>query len=224
LTFSEDKYEAMTSLAKELCGRTDGCGKGMTGSASLHIPNVMFGHDGLLGSNAPIACGFAQATKRPTICILGDAACEEDYVLASFGYAVTHKLPIVFIVEDNGLSILTKTEVRRSWKIKNVADSFGMITQNYYDTDNLSLEFVPFMHACIQWAFECNAPTLLNIKVSRHRWHSGSGTDEEPVFNTMQLMLDRLKDQNSQFAIENVKTHIDFIWKELYNDIKRHDS
>ena len=39
---------------------------------------------------------------------VGDAAAEEDYFLTAIGWAVTKKLPIWFIVEDNNLSILTR--------------------------------------------------------------------------------------------------------------------
>ena len=39
---------------------------------------------------------------------MGDASAEEDYVLGALGWAATKKLPILFIVEDNNLSILTE--------------------------------------------------------------------------------------------------------------------
>ena len=227
LTFNEDKLEAMNVLAKELCGRVDGCGKGMTGSASLHIPNLMFGHDGLLGSNAPIACGFAQATNRPTICILGDAACEEDYVLSSFGYASHHKLPIVFLVEDNNLSILTKKNIRRSWDVCKVAESFGVLSGSIDDSANM-LGMTMFFQTILSYSFvERKGPVLINVNVERHRWHSGSGIDDEPRFNSLYQLINSkqiLEDTGAQFDIETIKTNIDFIWKELYNDIKRHNS
>ena len=68
----------------------------------------MFGHDGLMGSNGPIGVGACFATKKPTIIFLGDAAAEEDYVLGALGWASLKKLPILFVIEDNNFSILTK--------------------------------------------------------------------------------------------------------------------
>jgi TPP-dependent pyruvate/acetoin dehydrogenase alpha subunit len=168
LSWGGDPYK----LALELMGHPDGCNQGYGGSASIDIPGKMFGHDGLLGSNAPIAVGYARATKKPVICVLGDAAAEEDYVFGAFTVAARDKVPILFIVEDNGLSILTKTEVRRSWHILDVAKACGIYSiwrdDNVYDLECIS-----------RW--EVNMlPSLVNIKTERHRWHAGSGTDGPP--------------------------------------------
>ena len=46
----------------------------------------MYGHDGLMGSQVPIAIGACYASKKPTIVFLGDASAEEDYVLAALGW------------------------------------------------------------------------------------------------------------------------------------------
>ena len=99
----------------------------MGGSASIHSKEInMFGHDGLMGSNGPIGVGACFATKKPTIVFLGDASAEEDYVLGSLGWASTKNIPLLTIVEDNNLSILTKKSVRRNWEIEDVAKSFRM--------------------------------------------------------------------------------------------------
>ena len=71
----------------------------------------MFGHDGLMGTQGPIGVGSCFVSKKPTIVFLGDASAEEDYVLASLGWASFKKLPILFIVEDNNLSILTEKKL-----------------------------------------------------------------------------------------------------------------
>ena len=68
----------------------------------------MFGHDGHMGTQVPIGVGACFTSKKPTIIFMGDAAAEEDYVLGALGWASTKKLPILFIVEDNNLSILTE--------------------------------------------------------------------------------------------------------------------
>ena len=61
-----------------------------------------------MGNQIPIAVGACFSKKTPTIAIVGDSAAEEDYVLSSIGWAATKNLPILFIVEDNNLSILTE--------------------------------------------------------------------------------------------------------------------
>ena len=81
-------------LINELLGKSTGCANGMGGSASIQsIEKKIFGHDGLMGSQVPIAVGHCYSTKKPTIVFMGDASAEEDYVLGALGWAATKKLP-----------------------------------------------------------------------------------------------------------------------------------
>ena len=103
----------ISKLINELFGSSLGCTYGMGGSASIHSTKInMFGHDGHMGTQAPIGVGACFSSKKPTIVFLGDASAEEDYVLGAIGWASTKNLPIVFIIEDNNLSILTKKKNR----------------------------------------------------------------------------------------------------------------
>ena len=100
---------SLDELIFELLGDSRGCSGGMGGSASIQSKNQnIFGHDGLMGSQGPIAVGMCYGNKKFTLCFAGDAAAEEDYFLAAIGWASTKKLPIWFIIEDNNLSILTE--------------------------------------------------------------------------------------------------------------------
>lgn len=195
LTFGGDIKSLITNLV----------GQGKQGSASLHIPNIMFGHDGLLGSNASIACGYSYATKKYTICHLGDAAVEEDYVLSSLGFAATYKLPILFIVEDNNLSILTKKSDRRSWNIIDVAKSFGLYA---YDTHLNEIFNLLHNKTSYNWLFDYDCSVLININCDRYLWHSGSGSDGEVIDNWCEQL--QLSDQEKQY-INN------YIYKAFYD-------
>jgi pyruvate dehydrogenase E1 component alpha subunit len=89
----------------------------MGGSASIQCKEKkIYGHDGLMGSQLPIGVGYCFATKKPTIVFIGDSAAEEDYVLSAIGWAVTKKLPILFVVEDNNMS--TNTPTSETWNDK----------------------------------------------------------------------------------------------------------
>ena len=157
-------------LIDELLGLETGCAKGMGGSASAHCPEInMFGHDGLMGSNVPIGVGACFASEKPTIVFVGDAAGEEDYALAAYGWAATKNLPILFVVEDNNLSILTEKIVRRSWEIHDVAKSMGL------DADNITDNPTDIINSLKGWDF--SKPKLLNINTVRMFWHAGAGTD-----------------------------------------------
>ncbi len=193
-------------LIYELLGSKKGCAYGMGGSASIQSREInMFGHDGHMGTQAPIAVGACFQSKKPTIVFLGDASAEEDYVLASLGWASTKKLPILFIVEDNNLSILTEKKVRRNWDIHSVAKSFKMKAFNISDNP---LEIKK------KSKYFFREPILLNINTNRLFWHSGAGIDSDKTF-------DRYKSLRKIFGAQGNTIHnkakekIDILWKKM---------
>ena len=191
-------------LIDELLGRESGCTKGKGGSASIHSKDInMFGHDGLMGSNGPVGVGACFATKKPTVIFLGDAAAEEDYVLGAIGWASHKKLPILFIIEDNNFSILTKKNVRRNWNMKDVARAFKLEGYDIKD-DPREIE----KHS----KFFFKKPILLNINTNRIYWHAGGGMDSNKTF-------DRFKNEKKILGVEAIKIneyykkHIEKLWK-----------
>lgn len=165
----------LRELVLELRGDQRGCSGGMGGTNCLQSKSAnIYGHDALLGTQVPIAVGAAYGNRKQTICFLGDAAAEEDYALAAFGWAATQKLPVLFIVEDNGLSILTKTEIRRSWSIEDVAGGFGL--RSFGTTDDPEDLYCNIPHMDY-W------PALINVRTTRMRWHAGPGVDDPEAFD-----------------------------------------
>ena len=179
-------------LIDELLGKETGCAYGMGGSASIHCKDIdMFGHDGLMGSQVPIAVGACYSTKRPTITIMGDASAEEDYVLGALGWASTKRLPILFVVEDNNLSILTEKKVRRNWEMDDVAKAFKMKAYNISDDPMSILEASEYIF---------KEPVLLNVNTHRLFWHAGAGIDDPDTF-------DRYKKELEELGPEALKIH-----------------
>ena len=129
-------------LRDELLGLPTGSSGGRAGSNCIQCFDndlTMYGHHGLIGENVPLAVGAALGNHRPTVCFFGDGAAEEDYVFAAMGYAVTHKLPVLFVCEDNNLSILTPIETRRNWSLTAVAKALGMSAVDITDDRGQSL-------------------------------------------------------------------------------------
>ena len=87
----------IVELIDELLGKKTGCTRGMGGSLSISSNKInMFGHEGLMGSNACIGVGACFSSSQPTIIFLGDASVEEDYVLASLSWAAKKKFTYSF--------------------------------------------------------------------------------------------------------------------------------
>ena len=190
-------------LIDELLGRKTGCAGGMGGSASIHShAKNIFGHDGLMGSQVPIAVGHCYATRKPTIVVMGDASAEEDYVLGAMGWASTKNLPILFVVEDNNLSILTEKKVRRNWEMDDVARAFKMRGFNIEDNPEIIKE---------QLKDVFNGPMLLNINTNRKYWHSGAGQDGNN-FDRYEKELNLLGEEAIQIDLEN-KQSIEKLWQ-----------
>jgi TPP-dependent pyruvate/acetoin dehydrogenase alpha subunit len=178
----------------------------MGGSASIQSKEKnIYGHDGLMGSQVPISVGHCYTTNHPTIVYMGDASVEEDYVLGVLGWAATKKLPILFIVEDNNLSILTEKRVRRSWEIHDVARAFGIPSENIDDKPQS-------IRKALEGVF--SGPKLLNINTHRKFWHSGAGIDDENTF-------DRYENEMNLIGLEAEKIHektqkeVQIIWNRL---------
>jgi len=190
------------SLALKLLGKE--CP--MEGSASLQCKKIkMFGHDGLMGSQVPIAVGYCYATNNPTITFMGDGAAEEDYVLAALGWASSKNLPILFVVEDNDLSILTKKSVRRKWSIVEVARSFGI--ESYDIIDDPSKIEIRISSAL------CKKPLLLNINTNRITWHCGAGIDDPNTFNRLKVMKEEYKGM-LDIIVSAEEERVEAVWKE----------
>ena len=82
----------LKKLALEFSGNKNGATYGMGGSLGIHSENInMFGHDGFMGSNVCIGVGASFISKKPAIIFMGDAAFEEDYVLASVSWIAKKK-------------------------------------------------------------------------------------------------------------------------------------
>lgn len=101
-------------------------------SISLCYPEYNIYSTAIVGGNIPIAVGTAMAMKRKGVdtkvyCFVGDMTAEAGVFMENLKYSIQHKLPIKFIVEDNGKSVCTDTA--KTWGVK---ESFYVNTESEY--------------------------------------------------------------------------------------------
>jgi pyruvate/2-oxoglutarate/acetoin dehydrogenase E1 component len=98
---------------------------------------------------------------------------------------------------DNGLSILTKVDVRRSWSMHQHAN-FGM--------PGIELADDPWTIMLHLRSIRDNLPTLMNIHTCRTLWHSGTGQDGPPEWDRFAIVKKTLEELSLSEQAESVET------------------
>ncbi len=85
-------------------------------SITLCFPEHRFFTSAIVGGIVPIAVGAAlgikkKNEKRHVWCFVGDMTAEAGIFYENAKYAAFHELPITFVIEDNGESVGTPTDV-----------------------------------------------------------------------------------------------------------------
>ncbi len=104
------------AMMAEIYGRADGLCKGLGGS--MHLTDVargFLGTSGIVGAGIPHAAGAAwaaQIRKRNEVvfCFFGDGASKQGAFHETLNIASLWKLPVIFVMENNGYNVVTLTE------------------------------------------------------------------------------------------------------------------
>ena len=201
----------------ELCGRADGNVQGKGGSMHFFSKeHAFFGGHGIVGAQIPLGAGIAFAEKyndtdNVTICMFGDGAARQGALYETFNMAMTWKLPVIFVCENNlyamGTSVLRTSNVHDIYK---VGAAFEMPSEV---VDGMSPEAV---HEAFEKAMaHCragNGPYFLEIKTYRYKGHSVSdaetyrknpeGREEKKAY----MDLDPLETTRTKILAEGIAT------------------
>lgn len=186
----------------ELYGKITGCSKGKGGS--MHIfskeHNFVGGH-GIVGGQVPLGAGLAfaekyQGTDNVCVCSMGDGAVRQGALHEAFNMAMTWKLPVIFVIENNhyamGTSVERTSNVHDLWKLGLAYDMPAK------PVDGMSVEAVhEAMEEAVKRARSGNGPTLLEMKTYRYRGHSMS---DPQTYRTK----DEVEEYKQQDPIDNV--------------------
>lgn len=172
-------------LAAELYGRETGSARGRGGSVHLTNPETGFiVSTAILGETIAHAVGSALAFKmdskdRVAVTFFGDATCEEGIVYESLNFASVHKLPVLFVCENNLYSTESPLATRQppGTELTERARSFKVHTEKGDGND------VAQVHEIAQRAVaRCRAgegPVFIELMTYRWREHVGPKFDHE---------------------------------------------
>lgn len=161
----------------ELYGKETGCSKGRGGSMHFFdAKNRFMGGHGIVGAHVPLGAGFAFASKykgekEVTICFLGEGATSIGCFHEGLCLAALWKLPIVYIVENNGYAMGTPQKRQMlvdDTSIRALAYPMARASVDGHDV----VEVFDAAKQAINRAREESLPTLLEFKTYRFRGHS----------------------------------------------------
>ena len=172
----------LTALFAELLGSSAGCSKGFGGS--MHIIDLaknFWGTSAIVAGGLPIAAGAAFSLKYKkkrsvVVVFFGDAAMEEGVVYETVNFALLHKLPIMFVCENNRLAITTPIELRQcSGILHNRFQTMGMISLRV--EENNIAKLIDVAQRSYDSARNGFGPTFVEYRVSRWCSHVGHDFD-----------------------------------------------
>lgn len=166
-------------IMAELFGKVTGTTKGKGGSMHIFDKDVNFiGGHGIVGAQIPLGAGIAFAekykgTQNLCMCYFGDGAVRQGALHEAFNMAMTWKLPVIFVVENNGYAMGTSVERTSNVReLYTIGEAYDMPSE---PVDAMDVEMV---HEAVKRAADRaragEGPTFLEFKTYRFRGHSMS--------------------------------------------------
>jgi len=163
----------------ELFGKETGIVKGKGGSMHFFSkPLNYFGGNGIVGAQIPIGTGIAFAEKykgTDNLCVtmFGDGASRQGALHESFNMAMAWKIPVLYIVENNGYAMGTSVgRTSNVVELYKLGASYDMPSEA---VDGMNPEAV---HEAVTRAAEHiragHGPYFLEIRTYRYKGHSVS--------------------------------------------------
>lgn len=118
-------------LWDEIMGLESGLNGGFAGSQGISDPSINFHASAIVGGLVGVATGTAYAlklngSKAIVVCCIGDAGTEQGVFWESLNFAALHRLPIVYLCENNGMSVDARLDERQATPIIHRVESFGV--------------------------------------------------------------------------------------------------
>ena len=166
-------------IMAELYGKSTGIVKGKGGSMHMFSKEKnFFGGHGIVGGQIPLGAGIAFADKyrgdkKVTLTYMGDGAVRQGAFHEALNMAMTWKLPVVFIIENNNYAMGTSVE-----RTSNVSDLYKL--GHAYEMPSEAVNGMSFedVYAAVKTAADRarkgDGPTLLEMKTYRYKGHSMS--------------------------------------------------
>lgn len=167
------------AVMAELYAKATGCSKGKGGSMHMFDKEVGFmGGHGIVGGQIPMGAGIAFAEKynktgKLCICYMGDGAVRQGALHEAFNMAMLWKLPVIFVVENNGYAMGTSVQ-----RTSNVTELYKLGLAYDMPSESVNAMQIEDVHQAVARAAERaragEGPTFLEFRTYRYKGHSMS--------------------------------------------------
>jgi pyruvate dehydrogenase E1 component alpha subunit len=211
----------------ELYGKATGCSKGKGGSMHFFgVKERFFGGHGIVGAQIGTGAGLAFAEKykgtdHVSLTFFGDGAARQGMLHETFNLAMTWKLPVIFICENNQYAMGTSVErTSNVVDIYKLADAYDMPGDS---VDGMSPEAVhEAVSRAVKRARAGEGPTLLEMKTYRYKGHSMSDPqkyrtkeevenykEKDPVETSRTMLLEYFKVPQEEIDAINERVRLE---------------
>lgn len=214
----------LNEMMAELYGKSGGCAGGKAGSMHLvDFKRGIMGASAVVGTHIPVATGYALALQmqakltghqRVVVVMFGDGATEEGCFYESINFAALHKLPVLFLCENNRLAIHTPLEKR--WATDRLCErmaTFGIETHKVNDHDVFALR--DKVAGIVAQLRQPNAGPVF-MECSTYRWleHVGPRDDHEDNYRD----LNEYREWKANDQIARLATMLDPVTRQCLDD------
>lgn len=176
--FNLARRDELECFLNEYRQNQQGIAQGRLGSMNMAQPSAGLPYtSSILGNNMPVACGFALAqsvkNKGGVVWVnTGDGAMEEGTFYETLVFAKTQKLRLIFVIENNNMSMSSLIHERRcEIDIQKMASAFDVPYLSL--KGNFVLEYTQKISHAREQVMSSSGPLCIEVQTHSYSQHAG---------------------------------------------------
>jgi len=150
----------------------------------------MMGSSAIVASTYSHSLGAAYALKHLrsrniAVSVTGDGSTEEGTFHETLNFASLKKLPVLFVIENNGLSINTPIQERQAFKLPALTRAYGIKYDIIRSGAEIGTSYDKLLKA-VHYVRNTSRPLLVEVITCRYKQHVGISDDIDKGFRDLE--------------------------------------